>query len=56
MAPQDFKRQMSEHGYETVMNHSTRTHWYAGVGLQGGSHQAEDEDQDERHSRQSEGA
>ena len=34
LAPQDFKRQMSEHGYETVMNNSTRTLWYVGVGLQ----------------------
>ena len=25
---------MSEHGYETVMNNSTRTLWYVGVGLQ----------------------
>ena len=33
MAPQDFKRQMSEHGFETVMNHSTRTLWYVGVVL-----------------------
>ena len=35
LAPQDFKRQMSEHGYETVMNKTTRTLWYTGVGLQG---------------------
>ena len=34
LAPQDFKRQMSEHGYETVMNKTTRTLWYTGVGLQ----------------------
>ena len=31
MAPQDFARQMAEHGYETRKNSTTRTLWYIGV-------------------------
>ena len=31
MAPQDFARQMAEHGYETRKNSTTRNLWYIGV-------------------------
>jgi len=44
MAPQDFARQMTEHGYETRKNSTTRALWYVGVGLQSDSHHAKDQD------------
>ena len=39
MAPQDFARQMVEHGYETRKNTTTRALWYVGVALQSETHQ-----------------